>query len=113
MSLLDTIDGSFMNFAYGWAFSQPVRKVYYNMTVTALSVAVALIIGTIELLSIATEKLGLSGGFWEWVSSIDLNAVGYIVVGLFVVTWAGAFAVWRLAGLEERWAPRGSAPESA
>jgi nickel/cobalt transporter (NiCoT) family protein len=113
MSLLDTIDGSFMNFAYGWAFSQPVRKVYYNMTVTGLSVAVALIIGTIELLSIATEKLGLTGGFWEWVSSIDLNAVGYIVVGLFVVTWAGALAVWRLARLEDRWAPRGSAPESA
>jgi high-affinity nickel-transport protein len=113
MSLLDTIDGSFMNFAYGWAFSQPVRKVYYNMTVTGLSVAVALIIGTIELLSIATEKLGLTGGFWEWVSAIDLNAVGYIVVGLFVVTWAGALAVWRLARLEERWAPRGSAPESA
>jgi high-affinity nickel-transport protein len=113
MSLLDTIDGSFMNFAYGWAFSQPVRKVYYNMTVTGLSVAVALIIGTIELLSIATEKLGLTGGFWEWVSSIDLNAVGYIVVGLFVVTWAGALAVWRLARLEERWAPRGSAPGSA
>jgi nickel/cobalt transporter (NiCoT) family protein len=113
MSLLDTIDGSFMNFAYGWAFSEPVRKVYYNITITALSVAVALIIGTIELLSIATEKLGLTGGFWEWVSSIDLNAVGYIVVGLFVVTWAVAFAVWRLAGLEERWAPRGSAPESA
>jgi high-affinity nickel-transport protein len=113
MSLLDTIDGSFMNFAYGWAFSEPVRKVYYNITITALSVAVALIIGTIELLSIATEKLGLTGGFWEWVSSIDLNAVGYIVVGLFVVTWAVAFAVWRLAGLEERWAPRGSAPERA
>ena len=81
MSLLDTIDGSFMNFAYGWAFSKPVRKVYYNLTITALSVAVALIIGTIELLSIAAEKLSLDGGFWDWVAGIDLNAVGYIVVG--------------------------------
>jgi high-affinity nickel-transport protein len=108
MSLLDTIDGSFMNFAYGWAFSKPVRKVYYNITVTALSVAVALIIGTIELLSIAAEKLSLSGAFWDWVSGIDLNAVGYIVVGLFVATWAIALAVWRFARLEERWAP----PES-
>ena len=90
MSLLDTIDGSFMNFAYGWAFSQPVRKVYYNLTITALSVAVALIIGTIELLSIAADQLRLSGGFWDWVSGIDLNAVGYIVVALFVATWAVA-----------------------
>ena len=68
MSLLDTIDGSFMNFAYGWAFSKPVRKVYYNLTITALSVAVALIIGTIELLSIAADQLSLRGGFWDWVS---------------------------------------------
>ena len=76
MSLLDTIDGSFMNFAYGWAFSQPVRKVYYNITITALSVAVALIIGTIELLSIAADELSLRGGFWDWVSGIDLNSRG-------------------------------------
>ena len=68
MSLLDTIDGSFMNFAYGWAFSQPVRKVFYNLTVTGLSVAVALVIGTIELLSIAVERLDLSGGFWGWIA---------------------------------------------
>ena len=113
MSLLDTIDGSFMNFAYGWAFSQPVRKVYYNITITALSVAVALLIGTIELLSIAADKLSLDGGFWSWVAGIDLNAVGYIVVGLFVATWAVALAVWRFGRLEERWALPGSAPESA
>jgi nickel/cobalt transporter (NiCoT) family protein len=103
MSLLDTIDGSFMNFAYGWAFSKPVRKVYYNITITALSVAVAFVIGTIELLSIAAEKLSLSGGFWDWVSNIDLNLVGYGIVALFVVTWAGALAVWRFARIEEKW----------
>ena len=113
MSLLDTIDGSFMNFAYGWAFSQPVRKVYYNLTITALSVAVALIIGTIELLSIAADQLSLRGGFWDWVSGIDLNSVGYIVVALFVATWAVALAVWRLGRLEERWALPGSSPERA
>jgi high-affinity nickel-transport protein len=104
MSLLDTIDGSFMNFAYGWAFSKPVRKVYYNITITALSVAVAFIIGTIELLSIAAEKLSLTGGFWEWVSNVDLNLVGYGIVALFVLTWAGALAVWRFARIEEKWA---------
>jgi nickel/cobalt transporter (NiCoT) family protein len=113
MSLLDTIDGSFMNFAYGWAFSKPVRKVYYNITITALSVAVALLIGTVELLSIAAEKLSLDGGFWTWVSGIDLNAVGYIVVALFVATWAVALAVWRFGRLEERWALPGSSPERA
>jgi high-affinity nickel-transport protein len=102
-----------MNFAYGWAFSKPVRKVYYNITITGLSVVVALIIGTIELLSIAAEKLSLTGGFWEWVSGIDLNAVGYIVVGLFVATWVVALAVWRFAHIEERWSRPSPAPESA
>src|SRR5436309_4536215 len=68
MSLLDTIDGSFMNFAYGWAFAKPVRKVYYNITITGLSVAVALLIGTVELLSILAGKLGLTGGFWAWLA---------------------------------------------
>jgi nickel/cobalt transporter (NiCoT) family protein len=105
MSLLDTIDGSFMNFAYGWAFSRPVRKVYYNLIVTALSVIVAFVIGSIELLSVAAEKLELEGGFWSWVSGIDLNLVGYGIVGLFVVTWAGAFVAWRLLRIEERWTP--------
>jgi high-affinity nickel-transport protein len=104
MSLLDTIDGSFMNFAYGWAFSRPLRKVYYNLVITGLSVAVAFVIGTIELLSILAEKLRLEGGFWVWVSTLDLNLVGYGIVGLFVVTWAGAFAVWRFARIEEKWA---------
>jgi high-affinity nickel-transport protein len=103
MSLLDTIDGAFMNFAYGWALSRPVRKIYYNMTITGLSVAVALLIGTVELLSVLAGRLGLTGGLWDAVSGIDLNLVGYAVVALFVLTWAVAIAVWRLARIEERW----------
>ena len=103
MSLLDTIDGSFMNFAYGWAFSKPVRKVYYNLTITGLSIAVALIIGGIELLSILADKLSLTGAFWDSVSSVDLNAVGFWIVGLFVATWAVALAVWKFARIEEKW----------
>ncbi|MEV4561582.1 HoxN/HupN/NixA family nickel/cobalt transporter [Kitasatospora sp. NPDC049285] len=103
MCLLDTIDGSFMNFAYGWAFSQPVRKVYYNLTVTALSVAVALVIGTAELLGLLADRLDLHGPFWDWISGLDLNTVGFAVVGLFVLTWAVALAVWRLARIERRW----------
>jgi nickel/cobalt transporter (NiCoT) family protein len=103
MTLLDTIDGSFMNFAYGWAFSKPARKLYYNLTITGLSVAVALLVGTTELLSIATQRFGLHGGFWQWVSQIDLNTVGYVIVGLFVLTWVLALAIWRLGRIEERW----------
>src|SRR3982750_4745270 len=83
MSLLDTIDGSFMNFAYGWAFSKPVRKVYYNITITGLSVAVALLIGTVELLSIVADRFNLSGGLWDWLGGLGLNKLGFGVVGLF------------------------------
>jgi high-affinity nickel-transport protein len=103
MALFDTIDGAFMNFAYGWAFSEPVRKIYYNIAVTGLSVAVALLIGLLELLGVLANRLRLSGGVWDWVSGVDLNVVGFAVVGLFAATWAIALAVWRLARIEERW----------
>jgi len=103
MSLLDTIDGTFMNFAYGWAFSKPVRKIYYNIIITGLSVAVALLIGGIEIISIITDKLDISTGVLATIGSVDLNRVGYWVVGLFVATWAVALAVWRLGRIEQRW----------
>jgi high-affinity nickel-transport protein len=103
MSLLDSIDGCFMNFAYGWAFSKPVRKVYYNITITGLSVAVAMIIGSIELLSILVEKLDITSGPLASIGSLDLNYVGYAIVGLFVVTWLIALAVWRFGRIEEKW----------
>jgi nickel/cobalt transporter (NiCoT) family protein len=104
MSLMDSIDGSFMNFAYGWALSQPVRKVFYNLTITGLSVAVAAIIGTIELGGLLASQLDLSGGFWAWFEGIDLNTLGFVIVGLFVATWALALTVWRYGHVEERWA---------
>jgi nickel/cobalt transporter (NiCoT) family protein len=103
MSLLDSIDGSFMNFAYGWAFSKPVRKVFYNITITGLSVAVALVIGTIELGGLIASQLNLSGGFWAWFENINMNLVGFLIVGLFVATWAIAMSVWRFGRIEERW----------
>ena len=103
MTLFDTIDGAFMNFAYGWAFSKPVRKVFYNITITALSVAVALIIGSIELLAVFADKFSLSGGIWDFVSTLDLNIVGYFIVALFVLTWAIAVAVWHFGRIEDRW----------
>jgi high-affinity nickel-transport protein len=112
MCLLDTIDGSFMNFAYGWAFSNPVRKIYYNITITALSVAVALLIGTVELLGLLADQFGWRGAFWRWITGLNLNAVGYAIVGLFVLTWTVALLVWRLGRFDEKW---GSAmqPETA
>jgi high-affinity nickel-transport protein len=103
MSLLDTIDGSFMNFAYGWAFSKPVRKVYYNLTITGLSVAVAVIIGTVELLGLLADKLNLHGVFWDWVGGLDLNVVGFVIVGLFFATWVLALVVWKYGRIEEKW----------
>jgi nickel/cobalt transporter (NiCoT) family protein len=105
MCLLDTIDGSFMNFAYGWAFSNPVRKIYYNITITGLSVAVALAIGSVELLGIFAGELGWRGAFWNWLAGLDLNAVGFVVVGVFFLTWAIALLVWRYGRIEEKWAP--------
>ncbi|MEJ7628716.1 MAG: HoxN/HupN/NixA family nickel/cobalt transporter [Nocardioidaceae bacterium] len=103
MSLLDSIDGCFMNFAYGWAFSKPVRKVYYNITITGLSVAVALIIGTVELLSILVERTGITSGPLATIGTLDLNIVGYAIVAIFVLTWVVALAVWRFARIEEKW----------
>ncbi|MDQ6745653.1 MAG: HoxN/HupN/NixA family nickel/cobalt transporter [Actinomycetota bacterium] len=103
MSLLDTIDGSFMNFAYGWAFSKPVRKVYYNITITGLSVAVALFIGTIELVGLVTQKLGMTGPVVDWFQNFNINTAGLIIVGMFVATWAISLLIWRLARIEEKW----------
>jgi high-affinity nickel-transport protein len=110
MSLLDTIDGSFMNFAYGWAFSKPVRKVYYNLTITGLSIAVAFTVGSLELLSIAADRLRLHAGIWGWVSSVNLNLIGYFIAGLFVLTWALALVIWRIGRIEEKWAADAGSP---
>ncbi|HJD83360.1 HoxN/HupN/NixA family nickel/cobalt transporter [Kitasatospora aureofaciens] len=103
MSLLDTIDGSFMNFAYEWAFSKPVRKIYYNLTVTGLSVLVALVIGLVELIGLLGEKLDITSGPIAWIGDLDLNFVGYAIVGLFVLTWIGAIAFWKFGKVEEKW----------
>ncbi len=103
MTLFDTLDGMFMNFAYDWAFSRPVRKIFYNLAITGLSVAVALLIGGIELLAVVADELSLTGGLWDAVTGIDLDQIGYLVVALFVLTWAVAVTVWRVGRIEERW----------
>jgi high-affinity nickel-transport protein len=106
MALLDTIDGSFMSFAYGWAFATPVRKVFYNLVITGLSVAVAVVVGTIELAGLLAERTGAQGSFWAWLEHSGTGALGFIIVGLFAATWLLAVLVWRLGRVEERWSAR-------
>ena len=103
MSLLDTIDGSFMNFAYGWAFSKPVRKVYYNIIITGLSVGTALFIGGLELSQVLSQQLNLTGGYWDAANSLNLNSAGYIIVAAFIVVWIVALAIWKYGKVEDRW----------
>jgi nickel/cobalt transporter (NiCoT) family protein len=103
MSLLDSIDGVFMVFAYGWAFSQPVRKIYYNIVITGLSVAVALIIGVIEICSIFVQKLTIDSGPLATIGNLDLNNVGFVIVGAFVLTWLVAVVFWYVGKVEEKW----------
>jgi high-affinity nickel-transport protein len=103
MSLLDTADGCFMNLAYGWAFFNPVRKVYYNLTITGLSVTICVFIGTVEVLSLLQSELHLRGRFWDAVAGFNINAAGFVIVGLFLLTWVVALAVWRFGRVEERW----------
>jgi nickel/cobalt transporter (NiCoT) family protein len=106
MSLFDSLDGIFMCFAYDWAFMKPVRKVFYNITITSLSVAVALIIGVIELIGLLIDKLGVAEGPLAAIADIDLDYVGFGVVGLFVLTWLVALGIWRFGRIEEKWSAR-------
>ena len=105
MLLFDTLDGCFMNLAYGWAFAAPVRKVYYNLVITGLSVAAAFLIGTIEILGILTTKLHLRGNPWQFLASFNINRAGFVIAGLFALTWAAAITIWHAAHLENRWQP--------
>ena len=114
MSLFDTLDGAFMQAAYQWAFLQPVRKVYYNLTTTGLSVAVALIIGGVELISVLHDKAELTDPVTSWVAGITLDDIGYVIVALFVVVWAGSVTYWRYGNVEQRWTAKlagGGAPD--
>jgi high-affinity nickel-transport protein len=105
MTLMDTLDGLLMTVAYDWAFLQPVRKIYYNLAVTGLSIAVALLIGSIELVSILHDDLDWVDPITSWISGIDLNNAGLAIVALFALTWIGAVAYWKLANVEARYQP--------
>jgi nickel/cobalt transporter (NiCoT) family protein len=103
MCLFDTADGCFMNFAYDWAFARPVRKVYYNITITGLSVFVAFFIGTVELLGLLGQEFKLSGGFWSFMGDFNINKAGYVIVGVFVLVWIVALAIWHFGKIEQKW----------
>ena len=103
MMLFDTLDGAFMNFAYGWAFARPVRKVYYNLVITGLSIGAAFIIGTIEILGILTTETHLHGGFWSVMANFNINVAGFCIAALFVLVWAVALAYWKWGDVEARW----------
>ena len=103
MSLFDTADGCFMNFAYDWAFARPVRKVYYNLTITGLSVFVAVFIGAVELLGLLAQDTSLNGSFWTFMQTFNINTAGLFIVGVFVLTWVVALAVWHFGRIEQKW----------
>lgn len=113
MSLLDTIDGSFMNFAYGWAFSKPVRKVYYNIIITGLSVSVAFFVGGLELCQVFARQLNLTGGFWDYALAFNLNSAGYFIVAVFALVWGVALLLWKFGNIEERWHDKAHAAQLA
>jgi high-affinity nickel-transport protein len=116
MSLMDTTDGVFMNLAYGWAFLNPVRKVYYNLAITGLSVGICFFIGGVETLGIfpmEIRSLSQSRGFWGFMYNFNINTAGFVIVGMFVVTWVAAMLIWRWGHVEEKWSARLQAPGTA
>jgi high-affinity nickel-transport protein len=113
MSLMDTLDGVFMSKAYGWAFVSPVRKIYYNITTTSLSIFVAFVIGTIELLGLLSDQLGLTGQPWDFLGGIDINLAGRVIVVVFLLVWVGAVLNWKLRGLDERYGSPGAGSADA
>jgi high-affinity nickel-transport protein len=106
MSLLDSADGVLMCGAYGWAFTNPLRKIFYNLTVTGLSVLVALVIGTIQIVTLVTDRiLGVHTGIWGVIQDLDFQTMGLLMVGLFAVSWVASLAVWHFGRLDQRFTP--------
>jgi nickel/cobalt transporter (NiCoT) family protein len=113
MAMMDTLDGCFMNGAYGWAFFNPVRKVYYNLAITGLSVAICFFIGTIEVFGLLPMELHIHGAFWNFMENFNINTAGFVIVGMFVLTWAVALCIWKYGRVEEKWSARLRPSESS
>jgi high-affinity nickel-transport protein len=111
MALVDTADSVLMVRAYGWAFVKPIRKLYYNLTITAVSVLVALLVGSVEALGLAADKLELHGMFWEWVSMLneDFGVLGYVIIAVFALAWIASVLVYHIKGYD-RLEPAAEAP---
>jgi len=103
MTAMDTTDGVLMSKAYDWAFVNPLRKIFYNITITSLSIAVALIIGTIELLQVLVAMLGLEGPFFGLIAGLNFGVLGYMIVGTFLIAWGTSVAIWKFGRIEERY----------
>jgi nickel/cobalt transporter (NiCoT) family protein len=101
MVLVDTTDGVTMCVAYGWAFVKPLRKIYYNLTITVISVLVAFVIGGVELLQVLSGELNLQGPFWYWLTGLSFETIGYGIVAIFVVSWLASMALWKYKRYED------------
>jgi nickel/cobalt transporter (NiCoT) family protein len=106
MSLMDTTDGVLMSKACNWAFLNPLRKIFYNITTTSLSIAVALVIGAIELAQVLISVLNLHGAFYDAIAGLDFGLLGYLIVGLFLAAWGLSVALWKLGRIEQRYGSR-------
>ncbi len=100
MTLFDTADGVFMTNAYRWALANPLRKVFYNLSITGLSVVSALLIGAIEVAQVVAPKMGLNTGIWAWLQSFDLGGIGYLLVIIFIMVWVISYGTWKITGME-------------
>ncbi|UMP03428.1 HoxN/HupN/NixA family nickel/cobalt transporter [Amycolatopsis sp. EV170708-02-1] len=109
MTLFDGLNGFVMTYAYGWSYASPARKVYYNLVITGLSVAIALLIGGHQLVGLLAERLHVTDGPPAWIAGLDLGTLGFVIVGMFLLTWIAAVTVWRFGKVEQRWAPRSPA----
>lgn len=101
MVIVDTTDGVAMRMAYGWAFLKPIRKIYYNLTVTIISIMVALVIGSVEVLQVLSMEFGLNGWFWSFLNNVNFEQIGYAVVGIFVASWIVSVAYYKYKKIEE------------
>lgn len=106
MVLIDTTDGVAMRLAYGWAFINPIRKIYYNLTVTIISVVVALAIGTVELLQVVASELNFTGAFWNWLAALDFETIGFLIIVIFVGSWLISLGYWKYRRFDEKYAPK-------
>jgi len=102
MIMIDTADGVTMRLAYGWAFDNPLRKIYFNLTVTIMSVLVAWAIGTVELLQVISNELSLSGVLWIWLDSLNFESMGMGIIAIFILSWAVAYGYWRFKGFDNK-----------